>query len=316
MKLNNPHDTLVKVTLGIAEAAIEFMETFLPGETVKFLDLNTLNMSSTETTDENFNPYFSDLNFYCLSKNGKKVRIALLVEHKSYLPDYPHIQPLSYIANGWNNQTKRTKKAKPQKPDLTIPVILYHGRRKWKQLSFEEYFDLPDQSFKRYIPSYEYVLVDLWECSDRQIENLKTGYLITTLLLLKHYLETDYLEINIRKIFIRLDRRMDAQSGFNFFKMALLYYGEVTKFESTKYQELVTKLPKFMETTALSTWGIARQEGIKEGIQKGKEEVLSNFFLNLPNVSDDVISKIVKLPVKTVKEARKQFLKQNDSRKA
>lgn len=316
MNTQDPHDALFKVTFTILEVMEEFIEKFLPTHLVKHLDLNTLQMSVTEHVDNDLRKHFSDIIYRCFTKNEKLIEIVLLLEHKSYVPEYPHIQPLRYLVNSYDEQTKRVKGEALKKPILTIPIILYHGKNKWLKKDFATYFDLPHEDFRNFIPSFDYLLIDLAKYDDGFIEALETGYLATTFLLFKHYYESDYLESNVRKIFINIDRYKDAKSGINFFHAALFYYGEITNFEKPKYRKIIKKLPKFMETPALSTWGLARRDGKLEGKIEGKiegrreekQEITLKCFRHFPDWTDKEVADFVELPIATVKKLRKKYL--------
>ncbi len=69
---------------------------------------------------------FADLVFTCPVSNGTAV-VALLLEHKSWAPRYPHLQLLTYMLGIWEQSEKD---ARPLLP--VIPIILYNGQGAWK----------------------------------------------------------------------------------------------------------------------------------------------------------------------------------------
>jgi len=67
-------------------------------------------------TDERLDTYFSDLVFTCrysgtyLNGNTESdIKLALLFEHKSFVPTFPHNELLRYILNIWNHHIKQVK---------------------------------------------------------------------------------------------------------------------------------------------------------------------------------------------------------------
>ncbi len=177
MALEKPHDKFFKSTFSIKEVAQDYIEQFLPKEVSNSLNLNTLEHSDTSYVDNALSEHFSDIVYHCESKGSEPIRISLLFEHKSYVPQYPHLQLLRYLVNAWENDLKDKKIL-----TVTIPIILYHGQRKWHYKPFNKYFKLPNEKLTKYIPNFDYHLSDLSNYSDENLLQLKAGFLINTLL--------------------------------------------------------------------------------------------------------------------------------------
>jgi len=69
---------------------------------------------------------------------------------------------------------------------MILPIILYHGNKTWVDRPFADLFDIPDDSFLRYLPDFDYILIDLNQYTDEYIESIGDSLLSTILLLLKH----------------------------------------------------------------------------------------------------------------------------------
>ncbi|HFA48939.1 MAG TPA: hypothetical protein ENJ95_07980 [Bacteroidetes bacterium] len=131
----------------LIEVTKEFLENFLPDELLALFDLDTLTEDPTEYTTPELAAVLSDKVFRCnlrreFSKSKKKLLavIAILLEHKSYAPPYPHFQLNEYRQRIWSNRVGNKKK-----PFAVLPVILYHGTTKWKKKDLAAYFgNLPD----------------------------------------------------------------------------------------------------------------------------------------------------------------------------
>ena len=69
--LNHPHDHYFKNTFGKEEIARDFLESYLPNEIVKTLDLNTLTNQKAEYIDKKLKSFFTDL-LYKVNINGQE----------------------------------------------------------------------------------------------------------------------------------------------------------------------------------------------------------------------------------------------------
>jgi hypothetical protein len=60
------------------------------------------------------------------------------------------------MGNIWKNQQKSNKEL-----ELVIPIIVFNGKAGWMKHSFESLFDKDVSIYKKYLPSFEYELLDL-----------------------------------------------------------------------------------------------------------------------------------------------------------
>jgi predicted transposase/invertase (TIGR01784 family) len=151
--ISNPHDVFGGI---------------LPDALRANLKLRTLKLDTTSYTDEKLEQYFSDVVYNCSYMSGRSmVKLALLFEHKSFIPQFPHAQLLRYINNIWDNHTKQ-KKSRP----IILPIIFFHGRRNWEQLPLHAYLSGDTELYSRFIPDFEYVLINLREYNQDTITNM------------------------------------------------------------------------------------------------------------------------------------------------
>lgn len=98
---------------------------------------------------------FADLVFTCPIAGGSAL-VALLLEHKSWAPRYPHLQLLSYMLGVWEQSEKDGRPLPP-----IIPIVLYNGQGAWKVREFASCFpDLPDRLLP-FLPEFRFLLLDL-----------------------------------------------------------------------------------------------------------------------------------------------------------
>ena len=163
MNTKNIHDSFAREMLSHKDNAVCFFRGILPEDVVKRLNFKSLTEDKTSYTDEELATYFSDVVYECRYKRSF-LKIALLFEHKSYIPEFPHRQLLRYILNIWDRAAKQNKPF-----PFVLPIILYHGKQRWKTKPLHTYLSGDNSSNVRFIPGFEYLLVDLSKIPDEQI---------------------------------------------------------------------------------------------------------------------------------------------------
>ena len=123
MEISNPHDKLFKEIESIKENAEDLIRGTFPANLLERIDLGSLKLDNNSYIDENLQEYFSDLVYECKYTGKVTIKISLLFEHKSYVPDFINLQLLKYILGIWEAQIKQKKK-----PQIIIPMVFYHGK--------------------------------------------------------------------------------------------------------------------------------------------------------------------------------------------
>ena len=113
--MNNPHDKFFKSLFSRKKEVIDFVKGAFPEKILKQIDFSSFQADPNSYVDKHLQEHFSDFVYNC-NYGDKQVKIALLFEHKSAKPPYPHFQLLQYFVNIQKQQTKQKKSP--------IPVIL------------------------------------------------------------------------------------------------------------------------------------------------------------------------------------------------
>ncbi|MEA3496860.1 MAG: Rpn family recombination-promoting nuclease/putative transposase, partial [Bacteroidota bacterium] len=146
----NTHDRFFKSLFSNKNGVREFVSKTISPSIVEKLDLNTLEIDNTEYLDNRLNSSFSDLVYNCKYGKSSNVKISLLFEHKSQPEKFPHFQLLGYMLRIWELQIKQNKEL-----TAVIPIIFYHGKKKWDNKGFEEYFGNIDNELQNFIPKFD-----------------------------------------------------------------------------------------------------------------------------------------------------------------
>ena len=188
--LNNPNDKFFKFVFSMLVVVRGFFEHLLPKEMGGKLNLDTLELDSTTYITPELGEFYSDIVWQCqLLKSKIIVQICFIFEHKSYVPKYPHIQIGDYKQGAYNKQL-----AAGQPLKVVVPIIVYHGKRKWILKPFHTYFGEVDEIFQRFIDPCEYYLTNLQDYSDEMIETFNVIFLRKAFIAFKHHTEKEYLK--------------------------------------------------------------------------------------------------------------------------
>ena len=104
--VTSPHDRFFKQLFSDKEKVIAFLQGSLPDSISQRIRYNSLEMDSASYVDEELKNHFADIVYHCEYGENTPLKIALLFEHKSTVPDYPHIQLLRYMVRMWEQQIK------------------------------------------------------------------------------------------------------------------------------------------------------------------------------------------------------------------
>ncbi len=193
----HPHDEFFKYLFSIHAAAKEFFRAFLPPKVLATLDLETLEPDETGYITPDLSAVYSDKVFRCNFLGGKAAAaLAILLEHKSYVPTYPHFQLNEYRQRIWTTLLQNE-----EKPLMVLPIILFHGKQRWKVKKMADYFLGLPKELRPYLGNFQYILVNLSRCSDQELIQLRLGFLAYGLLTMKHSSDKTFLMEQFMVIF-------------------------------------------------------------------------------------------------------------------
>ena len=308
MEVINPHDKFFKENFSDKEIATDFIKWTFPKELLENLDLSKLKLDNNSYIDEKLKEYYSDLVYDCEYKTTK-VKISILFEHKSYVPDYPFLQLLKYLIKIWDYNIKQKQNLMP-----VIPIVFYHGVEKWEYKMVSDYFDGIDDQLRLFIPNFRYLLTDLSGYTDNEIKNniFKNAILKVIILIMKNIFDEEKLQKNLEKILIIGKLYYEEEKGLKFLESIIRYL--YTNLENVKVDDIVEIIKKISEIRGDESMTIAmklKQEGRDEGIIKGKIEAAINMFKE--GISLEIISKCTGVNKNELDEILKNNNNQNEN---
>jgi predicted transposase/invertase (TIGR01784 family) len=138
--LHQPHDKFFKSTFERREVVQEYLRAFLPQVILHKIDYNGMELDPTTYVNEALSAHYSDL-VWNVPYGRKKIKIALLFEHKTAPDVYIQLQLLQYMIDVWNkNRSDERRKSKYLIP--IIPIVIYQNKntKKWEKRPFEQLF--------------------------------------------------------------------------------------------------------------------------------------------------------------------------------
>lgn len=301
MSIKHAHDRFFKESFSRPDVVIDFIRVFLPEDTHTKFNFSTLKREPDSFIDEQLAEHLVDL-LYTVEYGGTSIRIALLFEHKSYREDYPHFQLNRYLLNFWEHQIKQKQEFCP-----VVPIVIYHGDRRWKQRSMTSYFPILEPSLATFIPDFSYWLINLSTATSDQLEQLQTGYAKLTAGLLRAIRQRQQIFRLFEELADVVDKLANTVEGSQFLTSVFFY----TNFGSDL---TVTEVIAIFRQVSTQTGTIAMSAGeqlLAQGAKIGAEEATVKYVKGLLRVGMDAqtISTAFDIPLAKVKRMIEQIKK-------
>lgn len=290
---NPSHDDFIRNILSNKEIAVAYFKSYLPAFVSKRLDFSELQQLPDTYLSDELKKSMSDIVYSCKLKNSKEsVQVSLLIEHKSYPDKYTSVQIGAYIFSAFQKQIKNKEPL-----FLVIPVLLYHGKTKWKYSPLKSLFEDIDNDWKQFLPNFEYVYNDLGLLSDKEIEALNNKFLAASILALKHSQEKEWIEQNaIQLLMLASHGSKGLRKGF------IIYLYSRSRLE----EKTLNSLPEAIKKDVMNTLDIY----FERGVEKGKEQIVQN-LINTGKFTMPEIANLAGVPEAFVKKVNILMKKKN-----
>ena len=262
---HHPHDAFFKQLFTRPGVAEDFIRHYLPAEVVAVLEPGSLTITKDSFIDEALAEHYSDLLYRVQLKAGKEAYVYLLFEHKSVPAPRVALDLLRYLVRIWDFLGKQgNKRLLP----AILPLVIYHGKARWRIAhSFSRLIDAPEV-FKPYIPDFTYLLTDLSHLSDKEIKGeviLRMG-----LWVLKYIFQGE-LPKQLPGLMALLPDLIRQSGGLEFLEVMLRYLSTAAPQlkEDDLRRAVVQALPegeRIMATIA--------EKWVQQGLEQGGRQVL------------------------------------------
>ena len=294
--IHNLHDKFVKASFSDVDRAAAFYEQILPEELQKSLNLATLKSIQESYIQADLNEHFSDIVFEVQTKDGDPIDLVLLFEHKSAPDKHVLVQVGHYIFCHWVKCINEKKELK-----VIIPLIYYQGKKKWEKPILSNLFPRVEGSLNHYIPAINHVFIALSTLSDESISQIRNRLMAAAVLAQKKGINIIKLTKELIKIFKLLPAEIEPG---NFLQQMFVYIINVSEIPQPEFKKAIETIPPTIKSNIMTTYAQIKEEGILEGEQKGKIEVILNGHKN--GLSVELLANITGLTVTEVEKIIKE----------
>ena len=161
----NPHDALFRRVLGEPEHAASQLRSVLPPALTERLEMDRLTPVPGSFVDEELRWRHCDLLFSTTTSGGHDALVYLLMEHQSTPDPWMAWRMMRYVMRIWDRY--RTEHPTRATLPLVVPVVVYHGRVRWRRATeVGELVDLDpawaaDPGTAELVPRFRFLLDDL-----------------------------------------------------------------------------------------------------------------------------------------------------------
>jgi predicted transposase/invertase (TIGR01784 family) len=289
----NPHDAFFRTVFSRPEVAIDFFRHYLPADIADQLDLDSLEYQPESFVDHALRELYSDLLFKVDLRDRSDAYLYILMEHKSYQARTTAYQLLRYIVSIW--ETARKDEDMLNFP-IVIPVLVYHGKARWRHgTNLQQLVGYPE-AFTRFLPDFEYVL---WDASAYNDDDIRGTVILQVALLLFRHIFSEDLRDRLPGILKLLSGLVRQRPGRDFLETVLRYLllaaprGHLSRDEiANTVKQTIPQLGGDIMMTIADTLieeGFEKgvQTGMQTGIEKGMQRgALQNARENLFDVLD------------------------------
>ncbi len=310
--LHHPHDKYAKIVLQVREIALQIIEYALDLADFECIDLDSLRLSNTTFIDEYLKESFADICYEGMTKTDEPCTINILIENKSDKPDKSEESNLEqlnrYISNKWVEDRKQGRNLA-----LTIPIVLYHGSAELKKDTPATLFPKASQNLLRYVPSFDYVILDISHLKDSEIEAIKFIDLRNIFLAFKYGRNEKYLAEYWKKVIIFAEQTAKNSTLNIIIKATFLYMVHISQTVSKKSKNIENELEPdekgsllpFIPEFLVDSFKKGRAEGVADGEKRGEKKLLLAYIAKNPMLSDQQIADSFDIEVTFVHRLRK-----------
>ncbi len=296
--ITQPHNKFFKLVFSRGVTTAEFIENNLPPDIVSLIDLESLEYEKDTFIDERFKDHFSDLLIKMKLANGKTGYLYILIEHKSYQDPIAAFQILKYKVFTWDMLEKRKELIRFP---VILPVLLYHGREKWRAgLNFKDLVDYPE-AMEPYVPDFNYIL---WDASQYTDEEIKGGIILRTALLTFKYIFHKNLRDRLPGIFGLMRELANKRTGIEYIEEVIKYILNAAPEGNINYEDVSSAVEQsfsekggdLMRTVADTLIEKGEERGVEKGVLKNFNEVIADIldirFNSVPQAITEKLRKI------------------------
>lgn len=315
-----PYDKFFKSVLTLRRAAEELLVYSLPHSILTHMQLTSLKPVKDSFLDDRLREHFADVVYSCSTLTDENVQVCFLFEHKSEKPTAPiALQLLRYMLSLWEHHWRQKRPL-----GAVIPIVIYHGRGEWEKETLGKLIRNADL-FHTYLPDFDYVFINLQATPDTELIKPGSSILQAFFLLLKYAREEEFIRRNFARIVIFAEARSEDFEFTFFYKVMLKYIISISTITKPELHAMIdnTKDDDYLrfgendhevsllhllydeeEIDEMKQRGL--EEGLKEGVRKGKIEAIRAILRKHPEWTDLTIADLLDVAESLVQQTRQE----------
>jgi recombination-promoting nuclease RpnB len=299
--ISKPHDNFFKTVIKHQQVAREFFETHLPKDLHEVVDLNCLELQSSDYYDGLRSEHISDA-VYRTKLQDKTAYIHLAIEHQSTFDPLMPFRMEQYrclIIDQYRKQNPDTKTI-----PLVIPLVLYHGTTPWTaSTDIRDIIDAPQALIEAYAFK-PFLLIDLNTIEDAELKKrLWSGAME---LALKHIFANDILPY-IQDM-LTLLKQLEQQGDQAFVETVLVYLLDRGEMDETAFLHLVqNELSPELGERIMTVSEQLIAKGMQKGIHLAKLEDARKMLVE--QLDEALIAKITNLSLEEIRAEATKLMK-------
>src|SRR5690606_13531297 len=141
-----------------------------------------------------------------------------------------------------------------------IPILLYHGRRRWKYRTLAQLFGGLEADLLGFLPDFDYVYHNLRDAPEETIKAVGNQFLASALLMLKYGTDRQLLKAKLPEILsLGLSHGSEGQ------QVVLAVYGfELVDYTEEEIRMILDRLPTEIKDKVMSTYELLIEKGRNE----------------------------------------------------
>jgi predicted transposase YdaD len=264
--VKNVHDNFFKEVFSNPESARIFFQRALPAGVLERLDLGTLRIRKDSFITKELQSFYSDM-LYSVKTRDREAFIYLLLEHKSFQDTMVGLQLMEYMVRIYRRMAGK-KKTLP----LVIPIVIYHGRQKWKiERDMSALFGNPEPEMLAYVPKFRMEVFDLGQKDDSEFMSM--AMMGTAMLAMKYVWDGGIIDA-IPKIQQIINEFGKIDTGIGLWMSLFRYITQAARVEDEEaFERAIADIDLGGDTmgTLAEKWF---REGEEKGLEKGRQEGL------------------------------------------
>jgi predicted transposase YdaD len=291
--IHQPHDKYVRAILQSKVIVVQIIEFVVPKSIFALLDLRTLKLTNASFINEQLQINLADICYEGKTKTGKPFRICLLFEHKSDGSVVVVYEQLNrYIANVWVEDRKQDRAL-----TLSIPILIAHGSTPVVKESPVTLFPDAPEELLRFVPLFDYLILDTALLTEETIVNLKFLALRNVLLALKYSRDENYLRENWKKVIIFATKFKTDKSYFFVIQSTITYMVSISK----TVQQNLSNIDNVLTSNEQE---MVRPFFLQKYIQEGLMIAIRSFMKKNPDMEIKQVADLFDVDIELVEQSK------------